>query len=96
MAPSRPPTDPLAQAEAFAIDAELARDDDWRATLVQAARHKLDDARAALDDGEEALAAQPSHIAALMRRRVARRRCEIAQVATQLDRLEALCSSTHP
>lgn len=82
----QPPSDPVTQAESFVGEAEQARGE-WRAVLLRAAEMKLADARAALRDGEEAVATQPVRIAALMRQHLELRQQLIEQLAGRVERL---------
>lgn len=86
--PRRPTPDPLMEASAFVAEAESARGD-WRAALLHNARSKIDDARAALADGERALHGQRVPIVQLMAKHLELRRQEIARLATRIDELEA-------
>lgn len=86
MTPRRPAPDPLVQAKQFLDEAARAHGD-WRRSLLHGARAKLDDARHALADGEEALQTQRAPIADLMRKSLEERRREIERVAALVNEL---------
>jgi hypothetical protein len=77
------------EASAFVDEALRARGD-WRSALLHNARSKIDDARAALVDGERVLHGQRDSVARLMAKHLELRRQEIARLATRIDELEAM------
>ncbi|MCU1282232.1 MAG: hypothetical protein JWM53_5778 [bacterium] len=85
--PRRPTPDPLMEASAFVDEAQRARGD-WRRALLHNARSKVDDAHAALADGERALRGQRTSVVHLMVKHLELRRQEIARLAARIDEIE--------
>lgn len=88
MSPRRPTPDPVDQARALIDEATRAARVEWKRALLSSARMKLDEARAGIDDGEEALQGYSSPVAEMMRSSVETRRTQIEKLTARIDEQE--------
>lgn len=84
LSPRRPTPDPLEVARALIDEAARATCDEWKRSILSSARMKLEEARAGITDGEEALKRYSSPVSDMMRSSVEARRRQIDELAARI------------
>lgn len=90
MSPRRPTPDPLDQVRALLDEAARAPRHEWKRALLASARMKLDEARAGIADGEDALRRYVSPVSDMMRSTVETRRRVIDELAKRIASEEGI------